>query len=90
MAKKIEGELIERKDTTVEPPFYYVGSNGYKAIHVVQGFQPENYNLGTAISYLLRAGKKKYVKDCAKLSTIADCEKAIAHLKHEIQRQKGL
>ena len=90
MAKKIEGELIERKDTTVEPPFYYVGSNGYKAIRVVEGFQSDNYNLGTILTYALRAGKKLYVNDSKKDSTIADLEKIIAHAKHEIQRQKGL
>ena len=31
----------EKKDLT---PAYYKGSNGYTAIKVIEGFQPNNYN----------------------------------------------
>ncbi len=41
-----------------EVPNYYIGKK-YKieARKVVEDFQGDNYNLGVAISYLLRAGK---------------------------------
>ena len=38
-------------------PKYYEGTNGMKSINVVEEFQPENYNLGTVLTYIMRAGK---------------------------------
>jgi hypothetical protein len=67
-------------------PDYYKGSNGYEASKVVEGFQPENYNISTALTYLMRAGKKIYVNNSAKESMIKDIEKAIHHLQFELER----
>ncbi len=41
-------------------PHYYIGKN-YKieARKVIEDYQADNYNIGTAITYLLRAGKKE-------------------------------
>ena len=40
-------------------PKYYIGKHKrIEAFDVVLDFQADNYNLGTAITYLLRAGKK--------------------------------
>jgi hypothetical protein len=40
-------------------PKYYIGKyKSIEAFDVVLDFQEDNYNLGTAITYLLRAGKK--------------------------------
>ena len=75
----------EKKDLT---PAYYKGSNGYTAIKVIEGFQPNNYNIATAITYLLRAGKKIYINDSAKESMLKDIEKAIDHLCYEIKKNK--
>ena len=44
-------------------------------------FQPDNYNLGTALTYLMRAGKKP------NNPITQDIKKAIAHLKFELERQ---
>ena len=70
-------------------PEYYKGSNGYEASKVVEGFQSTNWNIGTALTYLMRAGKKIYVNDSAKESMIKDIEKAIDHLRFELERHNN-
>jgi hypothetical protein len=65
-------------------PKYYIGTNGIEAFDVIQGFQPHNYNLGTAITYLLRAGKKPD-NPCSQ-----DIAKAIAHLQRELKNQQDV
>ena len=44
-------------------PEYYIGKK-YKieARKVIEDYQADNYNIGTAITYLLRAGKKKEIQ----------------------------
>ena len=65
-------------------PKYYIGTNGIEAFDVIEGFQPHNYNIGTAITYLLRAGKKKGNP------TSQDIAKAIAHLERELKNQQDV
>ena len=61
-------------------PSYYKGKNGYMAKDVVWNFDL-SYNVGTAVTYLLRAKKKH--------STPQECiEKAIAHLEFELENLK--
>ncbi len=62
-------------------PHYYIGKK-YKieARKVVEDFQADNYNLGTAITYLLRAGKKEGNP------AEQDIRKAINHLHFELDR----
>ena len=67
-------------------PKHYKGTNGIQAYKVVEGFQGDNFNIGTALTYLMRAGKKIYVNNSAKESMIADINKAIDHLKFELER----
>ncbi len=64
-----------------EIPFYYIGKK-YKieARKVVEDFQGDNYNLGVALSYLMRAGKK----DGNPIEQ--DIRKAIDHLHFELDR----
>ena len=64
-----------------ETPNYYVGKR-YKieARKVVEDFQGDNYNLGVALSYLMRAGKK----DGNPIEQ--DIRKAIDHLHFELDR----
>ena len=74
-------------DNFKEIPPYYIGSKyKYEARKVIEEFQPDNYNVATAITYLLRAGKKKYVNNNSKDSLKADIEKAINHLNFELDR----
>ena len=63
-------------------PKYYIGKTlKIEAKDVVMDFQPDNYNLGTALTYIMRAGKKPHnpITD--------DIQKAIAHLNFELERQ---
>ena len=66
-------------------PKYYIGKNEYQASEVVYGFSA-SYNVGTALTYLMRCGKKKEegMSDMAK--HIEDIEKAIHHLQMEIKQ----
>ena len=64
-----------------EIPNYYIGKK-YKieARKVIEDFQADSYNLGTAITYLLRAGKKEGNP------AEQDIRKAINHLHFELDR----
>tara|TARA_R110002012_G_scaffold279242_1_gene467183 strand:+ start:1783 stop:2106 length:324 start_codon:yes stop_codon:yes gene_type:complete len=66
-------------------PEYYIGKNNYQASEVVYGFSA-TYNVGNALTYLMRCGKKKEegMTDIAK--HIEDIEKAIHHLQIEIKQ----
>lgn len=62
-------------------PDYYIGKfKGIEAFDVVQDFAHDNYNLGVAIAYLLRAGKKDGNP------AEQDITKAIIHLQRELQQ----
>ena len=62
-------------------PEYYIGKKyGYEARKIVEDFQPENYNISTAITYLLRAGKKEGNP------IEQDIRKAINHIHFELDR----
>lgn len=66
-------------------PTYYIGKlKQIEAKDVVMDFQPDNYNLGTALTYLMRAGKKP------NNPITQDIKKAIDHLKFELERQAKL
>tara|TARA_R110000744_G_scaffold71745_4_gene144635 strand:+ start:312 stop:635 length:324 start_codon:yes stop_codon:yes gene_type:complete len=74
--------ILEFETETIDNriPSYYIGNNGYEARKVVDGFEL-NYNIGTAVTYLLRAEKKHETPD--------ECiEKAIAHLEFELEKLK--
>tara|TARA_R100001086_G_scaffold220305_1_gene137175 strand:- start:1045 stop:1287 length:243 start_codon:yes stop_codon:yes gene_type:complete len=66
-------------------PNYYKGKTyGIEARKVIEDYQADNYNIGTAITYLLRAGKK----DGNPISQ--DIQKAIDHLYFELDRQSKI
>jgi hypothetical protein len=62
-----------------EIPNYYKGKNGYMAKDVVTNFDL-TYNLGTAVTYLLRS-KNKHSD-----GGVEDIRKAINHLHFELDR----
>ena len=68
-------EMLEDENKV---PAYYVGRNGMMAKDVIYEFDL-SYNIGTAVTYLLRAMRKhKTPVDCIK--------KAIAHLEFELEQ----
>ena len=72
------GTRIERLDAINHPP-HYQAANGMEAIDVIESFGL-NFNLGNAIKYLLRAGKKG--------DTSTDLAKASWYIAREIQAQE--
>jgi hypothetical protein len=66
-------------------PSYYKGKNGYMAKDVVSNFDL-SYNIGTAVTYLLRCGKKKEEGMTDTEKHIEDIQKAINHLHFELDR----
>ena len=64
---------------TKKVPKYYKGKNGYMAKDVVENFDL-SYNIGTAVTYLLRS-KNKHSD-----GGIEDIRKAINHLHFELER----
>ena len=69
---------IDYKKTT-EPSYYSGTKYGYSARKVVEDFSL-SYNVGTAVSYLLRAGKKEGNP------AEQDIQKAINHLHFELDK----
>lgn len=69
----------------MKTPDYYQGKY-YKlqAHEIIEDFSGDNYNIGVAIAYLLRAGKKPG-NEISK-----DLQKAIDHLHFELKRQYNL
>ena len=73
------------ENTTKEgqTPTYYIGKyKGLEAFDVVMDFQRDSYNLGVAIAYLLRAGKKQGNPRSQ------DISKAVDHLKKELEYER--
>tara|TARA_R110000824_G_scaffold76733_3_gene194372 strand:+ start:930 stop:1262 length:333 start_codon:yes stop_codon:yes gene_type:complete len=67
-------------------PNYYIGSvYKYEARKVIEDWSL-SYNTGTAVSYLLRAGKKVEEGMDNNDKHIEDIEKAINHLRFEIDK----
>ena len=69
---------IDYKHTT-EPSYYSGTKYGYSARKVVEDFNL-SYNVGTAVSYLLRAGNKEGNP------AEQDIQKAINHLHFELDK----
>jgi|TARA_R110000824_G_scaffold256008_2_gene444944 hypothetical protein len=83
LCRKIEEGNEEREDISI--PSYYIGNNGYEARKVISGFDL-SYNVGTATTYLLRCGKKTEQGMTDKDKHIEDIEKAMNHLRFELER----
>ena len=82
-----ESALETAKDRGV--PSYYIGSvYGYEARKVVEDWSL-SYNVGTAVTYLLRAGKKKEQGMSDNDKHIEDIEKAMNHLRFELEKLKN-
>ena len=73
-------ECLPKKDIVdIDIPDYYIGkTHKYEARKVVEDFEL-SYNLGTAVTYLLRARRKHK-------SPIECITKAMAHLKFELEK----
>jgi hypothetical protein len=69
---------IDNHENNERVPEYYKGKNGYMARKVIDNFDL-SYNIGTAVTYLLRAYRKHETPD--------ECiRKAIDHLNFELEK----
>lgn len=83
---RINKKLFNQTAKERNIPSYYIGSvYGYEARKVVEDWNL-SYNIGTAVTYLLRAGKKVEQGMDNKAKHIEDIKKTINHLKFEIER----
>jgi len=84
--ERINNKLFNETAKERKIPSYYIGSvYGYEARKVVEDWNL-SYNVGTAVTYLLRAGKKVEQGMDNKAKHIEDIKKTINHLKFEIER----
>ena len=84
--KKINDRIFNETAKERNIPSYYIGSvYGYEARKGVEDWNL-SYNIGTAVTYLLRAGKKVEQGMDNKAKHIEDIKKTINHLKFEIER----
>lgn len=74
--------MEQRKDT----PAYYQWVKDKIGVEPYRIAELYPYNVGTAIVYLLRAGKKVMGNQSGTEAYVADLEKAIKHLQFEIER----
>ena len=85
--KRTRKEIREAiKKIKIKTPKYYIGSTyKYEARKVIEDWNL-SYNTGTAVSYLLRAGKKREEGMDNNDKHIEDINKAINHLRFEIDK----
>ena len=67
--------MLDITTDSVNKPVHYMSELGIEAIDVIEAFEL-NFNLGNAIKYILRAGKKD--------SILQDLKKAVWYLQREI------
>ena|SRR6056300_52596 len=80
------GEALQDSPNTTNQrltPSYYLGKyKGIEAFDVCMDFARDSYNMGVAIAYLLRAGKKEGNPKSQ------DINKAIHHLQKELEYER--
>ena len=69
------------KVSIVEHPEHYGGDTVYEAIKVIEAWQL-NFNLGNAVKYISRAGKKDKSKE------IQDLQKAVWYIERQIENSE--
>ena len=64
--------------SNVNHPSHYQTESGLEAIDVIEAFFHDNFHLGNAVKYLLRAGKKG--------DTVEDLDKAVWYIERYKKR----
>jgi hypothetical protein len=76
------GNATAQTPDTLNPPHYKLPGD----LEVIQVTRHLNLNRGSAVGYVLRAGRKNLVEG----QEVEDLKKAIWHLEDEIQRLTGI
>lgn len=82
MDSRLGREMSTKKEAVNHPDHYGGKDNPYEAIKVIEAWKL-GFNLGSALRYICRAGKKDKEKE------IEDLEKAKWYINREIQKLKG-
>lgn len=89
-----EQEVSQDSPSTINkkltPPYYQGKYKGLEAFDVCMDFARDSYNIGVAIAYLLRAGKKPnnpMVNDL--LKAIDHIEKELEYIGYDIERAES-
>ena len=69
-------------DNAVEHPMHYMKDSGHEVIEVIKAWKL-GYNLGNAVKYIARAGKKNPDK------LVEDLEKAIFYIRWHIENKQS-
>lgn len=72
--------MAEQAADPVNHPAHYKSNNGLEAINVIDAFDL-GFDLGNAVKYILRAGKKG--------DALMDLRKAVWYLEHRIAKLQG-
>ena len=73
------GKSKKKKDKNVDHPAHYLKDSGYEVIDVIEAWSL-GFNLGNAVKYIARAGRKNPMK--AK----EDLSKALWYIQHQIEK----
>lgn len=82
-SKKLKGDLLNlaKDKESVDHPDHYLKSTGHEVIDVIRAWKL-NFELGNAVKYIARAGRKNPEK------YIEDLKKAIWYINEEIEQIK--
>lgn len=82
VAREVLREAMEQQEAVVHPSHYGGGDNPYETIKVIRAWGL-GFDLGNAVKYISRAGKKDPAK------TVEDLRKAIFYIEDEIKHLEG-
>lgn len=76
------GKSKKKESSNVDHPDHYMKNSGFEVIDVIDAWKLD-FDLGNAIKYIARAGKKDHEK------TVEDLEKAAWYISHKIKTLKN-
>lgn len=77
---------MKTKEDRVQHPSYYTWLKDYCGVEVIDIARHMNFNLGNALKYILRSGRKTEIGLTDKEKQIEDLNKAAFYIEDEIKR----
>jgi len=77
---------MKTKEDRVQHPSYYTWLKDYCGVEVIDIARHMNFNLGNALKYILRSGRKTEIGLTDKEKQIEDLNKAVFYIEDEIKR----
>ena len=76
------GQSKNKKSSNVDHPDHYLKNSGFEVIDVIDAWKLD-FDLGNAVKYIARSGKKDPQKN------VEDLEKAVWYINHRIKTLKN-